>query len=160
MGKNRENINYRIYIDSSGHWFWDRIKITHKWTYLYNNSLLSRDKEGNYYIDDGSGRVYIEVEDTPFIVTMINKHKNSFLIRLNDQTEEKLDLNNLWISEKNIPYTMVKGSEFNARFSRPAHYELSKHYIQEGNNFYININSKKYFIKKLGNNSDKGVQYP
>ena len=86
----RDKFQPRIYIDKEGNWYQDGIPILHRWTYLYNNKLLKRDEEGRYYLDEGSGRVYAYVEDTPFVVKMIDKRQDGFFIILNDETEEKL----------------------------------------------------------------------
>ncbi|MGB3728919.1 MAG: hypothetical protein WBA70_06705, partial [Thermodesulfobacteriota bacterium] len=59
----QEEIKYRFLIDKRGNWFQDGIKIQHRITYLYNNKLLKRDEEGHYYLDEGSGKLYIKVED-------------------------------------------------------------------------------------------------
>lgn len=138
----------RIVIDNRGNWFQDGIEIKHRLTYLYNNKLLDRDQEGRYFLDDGSCRMYVRVEDTPFVVKMVRKKNRSFYITLNDETEEKLDLNTLWINEDNIPYTKVKNGKFEARFTRAAYYEFMKHVLQEGGNFYIEIEGVKHYLKK------------
>jgi uncharacterized protein len=137
----------RIYIDKEGNWYQDRIPILHRRTYLYNNKLLRRDEEGRYYIDEGTGKVYAHVEDTPFVVKMIDRRSDGFYLILNDETEEKLDFNVLWMNEENIPYTEVKNGEFEARFSRPAYYEFTKYLKQEGDKFYIDIDGTKHLLK-------------
>lgn len=137
----------RIYIDKEGNWYQDGIPILHRRTYLYNNKLLRRDEEGRYYIDEGKGRVYAYVEDTPFVVKMIDKRTDGLYLILNDETEEKLDFNALWMNEENIPYTMVKKGEFEARLSRPAYYELTKYLKQEGDKFYVEVDGTKHLLK-------------
>ncbi len=137
----------RIYIDKEGNWYQDGIPILHRWTYLYNNKLLRRDEEGRYYLDEGKGRVYAYVEDTPFVVKMIDKRTDGLYLILNDETEEKLDFNSLWMNEENIPYVMVKKGEFEARFSRPAYYELTRYLKQEGDKFYVEVDGTKYLLK-------------
>ena len=137
----------RIYIDKEGNWYQDGIPILHRWTYLYNNKLLRRDEEGRYYIDEGRGRVYAHIEDTPYVVKMIDKRTDGLYLILNDETEEKLDFNALWMNEENIPYTKVKNGEFEARFSRPAYYEITKYLKQEGDKFYIEVNGVRYPLR-------------
>ena len=144
-----KEIKYRFLIDKRGNWFQDGIKIQHRLTYLYNNKLLKRDEEGNYYLDEGSGKLYIKVEDTPFVVKMIDKKGDDFYIILNDETQEKLDLNTLSINNENIPYAKVKNAEFDARFTRPAYYEFMKDLIREDDNFYIMSNEKKHLLRRI-----------
>ena len=118
---------YRFLIDKNGNWYQDGIRVRHRLTYLYNQKLLDRDEEGRYFVDEGSGRLYVKVEDTPFVVKMADFRGGDFYVRLNDETEEKLDLENFRIDGKNVPYIKVKDGKFDARFSRPAYYELMKH---------------------------------
>jgi hypothetical protein len=134
----------RIFIDKEGNWFQDGLPVLHRWTYLHNNKLLSRDEEGRYYVDEGSGKLYAQVEDTPFVVKMIDRRDEEFYVTLNDETEERLDFEHLWMSEANIVYTRVKNKQFAARFSRPAYYELTKHVVQERDKFYIKADGIKY----------------
>src|SRR5713101_2959413 len=143
----KDEFQPRIYIDKEGNWYQDGIPILHRWTYLYNNKLLRRDEEGRYYIDEGRGRVYAHVEDTPYVVKMIDKRTDGLYLILNDETEEKLNFNALWMNEENIPYTEVKNGEFEARFSRPAYYEFTKYLIQEGDGFYIEVDGTEYLLK-------------
>jgi hypothetical protein len=145
----QEEIKYRFLIDKRGNWFQDGIKIRHRITYLYNNKLLKRDGEGRYYLDEGSGKLYIEVEDTPFVVKMVNKRGKDFFIILNDETQEKLDLETLTINSENIPYAKIKQGEFDARFTRVAYYEFMKYLKKEGENYYIMSNGEKHFLKKI-----------
>ena len=144
----QEEIKYRFFIDKRGNWFQDGIKIQHRGTYLYNNRLLARDEEGRFYIDEGSGKLYIEVEDTPFVVKMADKRDGDFYVRLNDETEEKLDFSAFRISSENIPYVRVKDGKYEARFARPAYYELMKHAQKEGDDYFITECGKKYLLKK------------
>ncbi len=144
-----ENTNYRFFIDKRGNWFQDGIKIQHRLTYLYNNKLLRRDDEGRYYLDEGSGKLYIDVEDTPFVVRMVDKQGEDFYIILNDETKEKLDLDTLSINEDNVPYAKIKDGDFDARFTRPAYYEFMKYLKKEDDNYFIVSNGEKHILKKI-----------
>lgn len=139
---------YRFFIDKSGNWFQDGIKIRHRGTYLYNNRLLDIDEGGRLFIEEGSGKLYVEAEDTPFVVKLVERRGEDFWIRLNDETEEKLDFGTLYISGENIPYTKVKNQRFDARVSRPAYYELMKYAEKEGKDFFITAGSVKHKLKK------------
>ncbi len=146
--KSREHIEYSFFIDKRGNWFQDGIKIQHRGTYLYNNTLLDRDEKGRYFLDEGSGKLYIEVEDTPFVVKMADKRDGEFYIRLNDEKEEKLDFASFRMDSENVPYAKVKGGKYEARFTRPAYYELMKHAVKEGEGYFITEGGKKYLLKK------------
>ena len=97
---NSENKKPRIFIDKNGNWFQDGLKITHRWTYLENNKNLDVDEEGSFFVDEGYGRVYVEVEDTPFVVKMINRTNGNFMAVLNDETVEQLSPRDITICSK------------------------------------------------------------
>ncbi|HET7289468.1 MAG TPA: hypothetical protein VFJ67_03440 [Thermodesulfobacteriota bacterium] len=139
---------YRFFIDKSGNWFQDGIKIRHRGTYLYNNRLLDVDREGQFFIDEGSGRLYAEVEDAPFVVKMVHRRGGEFYLRLNDETEEALDFGSLRMSGENVPYAMVKNGRFEARFLRPAYYELMKYADKDGSDYFIETGGVKHYIKR------------
>jgi uncharacterized protein len=139
---------YRFFIDKSGNWFQDGIKIRHRGTYLYNNRLLDVDGEGRYFVDEGSGRLYAEVEDAPFVVKMVHRRGGEFYLRLNDETEELLDFGSLRMSGENVPYASVKKGRFEARFSRPAYYELMKYADKDGSDYFIELGGIKQYIKR------------
>lgn len=142
----KEDKKYRIYIDNRGNWYQDGIKITHKWTYLANNRNLDIDENGEYFVDEGTGRVYVKVEDTPFVVTMVDRKDDGFHMYLNDSTSEPLSIDKLYLNEDNIPYTRVKNGRFTARFLRPAYYELAKYAVEEDDGFYLESDGKKFRI--------------
>lgn len=138
----------RFFIDKTGNWFQDGIRIRHRGTYLYNNRLLDIDEQGRLYLDEGSGKLYVEVEDTPFVVKMVHRRGEDFYLRLNDETEERLDFGSLIINRDNVPYIKVKNKRFDARLSRPAYYELMKYAEKEGKDYFITAGGVKYFLKK------------
>ena len=136
----------RIFIDKRGNWFQDGIKITHRWTYLENNKNLDVDEQGRFFVDEGFGKVYVELEDTPFVIKMIDKKNDKFYLILNDETVEEFQLEHIWFGQDNVPYTKVKNDKYDARFLRPAYYELMKYAEQEGDEFYLKSGNKKIKI--------------
>ena len=142
----KATLKSRIFINKRGDWFQDGIKITHKWTYLTNNKNLNIDSEGRYFVDEGTGKIYVDVEDTPFVVKMVNKKNDKFFIQLNDETNEKLDFESLEFDEKNIPYVTVKNGKFRARFITAAYYELIRFAETHENEIYIIDGDKKYYL--------------
>ena len=119
----------RIFIDKEGNWFQDGTPILHRWTYLYNNKLLQKvqkDDQVQYFIDEGRGKIYVDVEDTPFVIKNIELRNNNLFLILNDESEEKLQFDTLYLNADNIPYVKVKNGRFDARFCRPAYYEIMK----------------------------------
>ncbi len=145
-----ERAEPRIFIDSRGRWFQDGIRITHRWTYLENNRNLDKDARGRLFVREGDIRVYVECEDTPFVVTMVSGTENGFLLRLNDETEEKLDFSTLRIAGENIPYVTVKDGKFTARLLRSAYYELMKYAGVDKKGVYLETGGEKNYVETSG----------
>ena len=145
--KNRQHSEEpRIFIDSRGRWFHDGVRITHRWTYLENNKNLDIDADGRFFVQEQGRRVYVECEDTPFVVTMVTKTEVGFSIRLNDESKEKLDLTTLTIAEENIPYVRVKNGKFEARLLSAAYYELMKYAGKDEKGFYLEFGGGRYYL--------------
>lgn len=138
----------RIFIDKEGNWFQDGIPILHRWTYLYNNKLLQKDEQGRYFIDEGRGKIYITVEDTPFVIKNIEITNSNLILILNDESQEKLKFDTLYLNADNIPYVKVKDGRFDARFSRPAYYEIMKLLGHEDNKYFLHLGREKIYINQ------------
>lgn len=139
----------RIFIDRRGRWFQDGVRITHRWTYLENNRNLDTDGDGRLFVDEGAGRVYVECEDAPFVVTMVSREEDGFFLRLNDESVEELDFGTLTVSGENVPYAGVRGGRFRARFSRPAYYEFMKHAGKDEKGFYVEDRGERHYVEGL-----------
>ena len=148
-----------IRIDKEGAWFYNDLPIINRKIYLFFNQHITKDEEGGYSLKIGSETCRLAVEDTPYVVSDISlvttesPPENFFKIKLNDETEQALDLATLYIGQDNVPYCTVKRGEFPARFLRAPYYRLAEHIEQEGEeDFYIFLNSKKVYVafKKRG----------
>ncbi len=147
MKNTANNKEPRIFIDSRGRWFHDGVRITHRWTYLENNKNLDVDADGRLFVEEQGSRVYIECEDTPFVITMIYRTESGFSIRLNDESREELDLETLTIAEQNIPYVRIKNGKFTARLLRPAYYEFMKYADRDEKGFYVELDGKRHYLQ-------------
>jgi len=138
-------------IDKEGTWFYNNLPIINRAIYLFFNQHLTRDEQGSYIIRIGKETSPLFVEDTPFVVMRVDyipsDNKESFMVRLNDETVEELDLQTLSIGKDNVPYCAVKQDRFPARFLRPAYYQLCEHIQAEGEDlFYIMLNGYKKYL--------------
>ena len=97
--------------------------------------------------DEGSGRLYatcmgercwIDAVDTPFVVDFVNvetpdpsdaRSAKSVTLRLMGGVEEPLDPATLRVGPDNVLYCRVKDARHEARFLRPAYYELMRHCV-------------------------------
>jgi hypothetical protein len=139
-------------VDKEGNWFYQGQQIVNRQVYLLFSQNLQQDSSGSYLLRIGDETCPVAVEDTPFVVIDIvlvldGSLRNSFTIRLNDETEEVLNLDTLQVGKDNVLYCQVKGGKFRARFLRPSYYHLAEHIVQEAEGrFYIPLNGKKYYI--------------
>ena len=131
------NIKYRFFVDKDCNWFQDGKPITHQGIYKFNYKYLKIDKNGEFYVQEGESAAYVEFEDKPFIVKSVDTTEQSAVLYLNDSTQEQLDINSLYFKE-NIPYCSVKKGSFEAKFSRPALYQISKIIKISDGQYYIN----------------------
>ena len=139
-----------ITIARDGTWFFNGAEIIRRDILELFFKHLHCDDEG-YYIEIGTARGYLDVEDTVFLVvqaTLVRGKKEGFFVRLNDGTEELLDLTRFWIGRNNIPYCMVKDGKFPARFLRVPYYEVAKHaeYDEAAGEYYLVLNGQRFTI--------------
>ncbi len=145
-----------IRIDKEGIWYFRGAHMFRKEFLCIFFENLKIDADGNYLIELGEERCYLDVEDTAFVVTSVFKTHDQeegsdcFHVLLTDDSMEKLDLNTLQIGCNNVPYCMVKDGKFKARFSRKSYYQLAEHIEQsaDGNEFFVTLNGKKFYIQK------------
>ena len=149
MKSSRQSKEPGIFIDSRGRWFHDGVRITHRWTYLENNKNLDTDADGRLFVEEQGRRVYVECEDTPFVVTMVARTEDGFSIRLNDESREELDFTTLTITRQNIPYIRVKNGKFEARLLRAAYYELMRHAEKDKEGFYLEFGGSRHYLHTL-----------
>jgi len=140
-------------IDKEGNWHHEGVEVTHEGVHLYLYSLLQRDEEGNYYLETEGQRWPVEVEDVPFVVVGLtevtsDQGDKELIIRLNDGTEERLEIESLLIKHDNVPYCRVKQGRFEARFNRNSYFTLA-HYLQydpDTDSFYLEYGGKRHYI--------------
>ncbi len=142
-----------IKIDKEGNWFYNDLPIINKKIFLFFNQHIIKDGKGGYLLQVGKETCKLVVEDTPYVVakiTFVSSDKEGrefFRIKLNDETEEKLDMNTFYIGKDNIPYCRVKKGLFPARFLRPPYYQLAQHIQQEAEDrFCFLLNNKKFYV--------------
>lgn len=142
-----------IYIDKTGKWFHRGIEMIHKGIVNEFYRSLVTDSSGEYLIILGKEKCFVEVEDTPFIVTRVKfsesekQMEERITLYLIDDTQESLDPDTLSVGDENVLYCMIKNKTFKARFSRAAYYQLASLIKEEGDKYYLPLKNKKYYIK-------------
>ena len=136
-----------IRIDRDGVWYFEGKEIIRKDILSLFYASLHLDEDG-YCVEISGERQYLEVEDTVFLVQgaeLVRQGEEAFVIRLNDGTEEQLDLTTFRIAEGNTPYCLVKGGRFPARFLRLPFYQVAQHALhdEETDEYFLLLNGRR-----------------
>lgn len=143
-----------IKIDKDGIWYYRGAHMFRKDILNIFFEHLQIDDKGNHFIELNEEIYYIDVEDTPFVVTAVYKTQSpengheQIEVLLSDDCMETLDMNSLSIGNHNVIYCRIKNGKFAARFVRKSYYQLAE-FIEEDDfsgNFCIVLNNQKYFI--------------
>ncbi len=115
----------RIRIDKEGRWYYEGAQIVNPMVLKAFCDALTSDEDGRHCIVLGNEICYVEVEDTPFVVSCIRGDPETGLyIRLNTMDTFPLDPEKLSIGSDNVMYyTLPHGTK--VRFSRQAYYSLA-----------------------------------
>jgi hypothetical protein len=104
----------------------------------------------------GDQRCYLEVEDTPLVVTAVFHKENAgehgkeeILLSLKHlEGTQSLNPASLWVGDDNVLYCKVMEERIPARFLRPAYYQLAEfiHEDKKHKHFYLLLRGKRYYI--------------
>lgn len=146
-----------ILIDREGDWHHrgSRMQRTDIVSHLCQH--LRRDESsGLYIIQMGKQRCYLDVEDTPLVITTVfhvkereeNGQEELLLSIKHLETKEPLDPTTLWVGKENVLYCKVMEEQMEARFLRPAYYQLAEHIHEDlgQNRFYLLLRGERYYI--------------
>jgi hypothetical protein len=146
-----------IVIDREGDWYYrgspmQRADIV---SHLCQH-LRKEESRGLYIIQLGKQRCYLEVEDTPLVVTSVfyqeakaeEDKAELFLSIKHLKTNQPLNPKTLWVGRDNVLYCRVMEDKIPARFLRPAYYQLAEfiHEDKEDHRFYLLLGGKRYYI--------------
>ncbi len=113
----------QLRITRDGAWLHDGEEVTHPGILESLRSGLRVDEQG-HYLEIGSVRVPVEVDDAPFVVVRVEPEGERLMMTLDDLSREPLAVDTLSVDQAGIPYCRVKGGCFLARLSRAATYQL------------------------------------
>ena len=146
-----------IFIDREGDWHYRGSRMERSDIVSHLCQHMRRDEaSGLYIIQMGKQRCYLEVEDTPLVITGVlhteqregEKPGQMLLAIKHLETPEPLVPESLWVGEQNVLYCKVMEGGIPARFLRPAYYQLAE-FIQEDreqNRFYLSLGGKHFYI--------------
>jgi uncharacterized protein len=144
-----------ITVDREGEWYYQEDKIIREDILeLFLSNLRSTARE-TYVIDWRGQLCTLEVSDTPFVVSRVDRvrseetnHEEIQLLLKHLPHPEVLDPSTLQVGEGNVPYCSIRNGQFRARFSRPAYYQLAAWIETDGDTgaFFLELNGHRYPI--------------
>ncbi|MBI5116935.1 DUF1285 domain-containing protein [Candidatus Poribacteria bacterium] len=138
---------YELRIDAEGRWFHEGVEIVRDdIRVLFSRSLVRR-KNGEYYVEIANDEFPVIVEDVPLIVARVTRNpKGDLMLLLNDGAAERLEARTI-IFRDNVPYCDVR-SNIEARFSRPAYYQLAQfiEYDEKEKKYYLMADGKTVYL--------------
>jgi hypothetical protein len=118
----------RIKFGKDGRWYSDDEPIPNRAINRLFSQTLKILPDGRARLELGEDKADVIVEDTPWVVTGVEGDRGrGFTLVLNDETREPLDPATVRVGADNVLYCGVKGGAHEARFLRPAYYELMRH---------------------------------
>jgi uncharacterized protein len=118
----------RITFGKDGLWYCDGEVIPNKSICRLYARAMTVDDDGTAQLQLGEDKAFVTIEDTPWVVVQVEGDaRRGFQVVLNDETLEPLDPRSLRVGAGNVLYCRVKGGRHEARFLRPAYYELLRH---------------------------------
>ena len=136
-------------LDREGRWLNDGVEITHaRTTNLFWRSLR-RAENGKYLVRMGDEECPVLLHATPYFVRQVEITPDQIVLRLSDGERETLDPRTLRLVEGCYLHCKVKGGDHEARFNRPAYYEVAR-LIQEeseSGSYVLNLGGERHRIE-------------
>ena len=137
----------RISFRRDGRWYNDDEPINNARIAKLFSQCLRQNEDGRWMIAMADERAFVEIEDTPWVVTAVSGDTGSgFTLHLNDGSSEPLDPATLAVGAADVPYVAVKGGRYRARFLRPAYYQLAPAIEEHGGRFVLVAGGKRHTI--------------
>jgi hypothetical protein len=102
------------------------------------------DEDGTYYLLVDGKKCQLEVADTFFVITRVEKDNENVILTLSDGATQKLDPTSLYIGRDDVLYCQVREGSFPARFQRAAYYQIAKWVEKTDNGFALNVGGRLY----------------
>jgi len=140
----------RLRIDRDGLWYHEDQEVTHEGILATLRDGLLRDAEG-HYLQIGSVRVPVEVDDAPLVVIRAEDDAEGLALILNDGSREPLRPETLRLGPGEVPYATVRDGRFQARFNRAAAYQLMQRLEDDpaGGGVALVLGSRRWVIPRV-----------
>ena len=118
----------KIRFGKDGRWYSDDEPIPNRAICRLFSRAMKVETNGRGRLELGEDKADVIIEDTPWVVTAVEGDPaRGFTVVLNDETREPLDPASLRVGAENVLYCRVKGGAHEARWLRPAYYDLMRH---------------------------------
>ena len=118
----------KIRFGRDGRWYSDDELIPNRAICRLFSQHLKVLPDGRGRLEIGEDKADVVIEDTPWVVTAVDGDPaRGFSVVLNDETREPLDPASLRVGAADVLYCRVKDGRHEARFLRPAYYDLVRH---------------------------------
>lgn len=143
----------QIYVNAEGDWFYQGNRIIREDILEFFYDHLTVGEKHSYAIVWKNQRCALEVDDTPFVVSRVDRRSvegqmgEQFVLSLKHLSRsEVLDPGTLRVGDHNVLYARVRSGRFLARFSRPAYYQLAAWINEdaESGEFYLDVNGERH----------------
>ena len=134
-------------IDREGRWLNDGVEITHPRTLESFWRWLRRNGRGRYVVSVGKEECPVHVQATPYFVRRVDIEGGGATLGLSDGTSESLDPATLRLVEGRYLQCRVKGGAHEARFGRPAYYQIAERIEEDpGGRFLLSLGGRSWVI--------------
>lgn len=141
----------RISFRHDGRWYSDDEPINNARIAKLFSRCLRQVDDGRWEIAMAEERAFVEIEDTPWVVTGVTGDATQgFHLRLNDDSEEPLDPATLSVGAGNVLYAQVKHGRYRARFLRSAYYQLAPAIEERDGRFVLGASGQRFPIRAPG----------
>ncbi|MCC6766220.1 MAG: DUF1285 domain-containing protein [Deltaproteobacteria bacterium] len=138
-----------------GRWYADDEPINNARIAKLFSKCLRQADDGRWQIAMADERAFVEIHDTPWVVTSVGGDAaRGFTIRLNDDSEERLDPASLTVGDGNVLYTRVKDGRYRGRFLRPAYYQLAPAIAERDGRFVLAAGGRDHEIRSATHDSE------
>ena len=138
----------KISFRRDGRWYNDDEPINNARIAKLFSRCLKQTDDGRWQIAMADERAFVTIDDTPWVVTSVSGDRaTGFTIRLNDDSEERLDAASLTVGAANVLYTRVKDGRHPARFLRPAYYQLAPAIAERDGRFLLEAGGSQHEIR-------------
>jgi hypothetical protein len=137
----------KISFRRDGNWYNDEDRIENPRIALLFSRSIKQNPDGSYYLQVAEERAPITVEDTPYVVKIVEDDSTGgFTVVTNDEEREPLDPATLEVGHDNVLYCRVKKGLARARFLRSAYYHLTDNFLSDENGFALVMGGRRYPI--------------